>query len=106
MVGSIYYINMPYSDFKHSKGRPVLALKYIDKNDLLILPLTTNLTRKGIRITNNDIEKGSLKKDSVIIVPKITAIDCSLISETQLIATLTENTFKKVLHSVCHELDC
>jgi len=55
MVGSIYYINMPYSNFKESKGRPVLIIKNIDKNDSLILPLTTNLQRTGILISNEDI---------------------------------------------------
>jgi len=27
MVGNIYFINMPYSDFTKSKGRPVLVYK-------------------------------------------------------------------------------
>jgi len=50
MVGGIYFIEMPYSDFKQFKGRPVLVFKVIDKNDLLILPLTTNLNREGIEL--------------------------------------------------------
>lgn len=64
MVGSIYFISMPYSDFKKAKARPVLVFKAIDKNDLLILPLTSNLKREGIIITHNDIEDGTLKKES------------------------------------------
>lgn len=42
MVGNIYFINMPYSDFTKAKGRPVLVYKEIDKSDFLILPLTSN----------------------------------------------------------------
>jgi len=38
MVGSIYFILMPYSDFKDFNGRPVLVFKIIDKHDLLVLP--------------------------------------------------------------------
>ena len=82
MVGSIYFIEMPYSDFRDFKGRPVLVFREIDKSDVLVLPLTTNLNREGIVISNKDIKKGSLKKESVVIVPKITAIDSSLIGES------------------------
>jgi len=106
MVGSIYFINMPYSDFKKFKGRPVLVYKIIDKNDILILPLTTNLSRDGVIITSLDIQKGSLKKESVVIIPKITAIDASLILKTNHIATLKETSFNKVLKNICVKLEC
>ena len=106
MVGSIYFIEMPYSDFRDFKGRPVLVFSEIDKSDVLVLPLTTNLNREGIVISNKDIEKGSLKKESVVIVPKITAIDSSLIAESNLIATLKEKTFQKVLQEICNSFEC
>lgn len=106
MVGGIYFISMPYSDFKNAKARPVLVFKAIDKNDLLVLPLTTNLQREGILITNKDIRDGSLKKDSVIIVPKLTAIDASLILGSKFIATLRENSFEKVKKELCVKLGC
>ena len=63
MVGNIYFIEMPYSDFRQFKGRPILVFRIIDKNDLLILPLTTNLRRDGIVINSQDIKEGSLKKN-------------------------------------------
>ncbi len=106
MVGSIYFIDMPYSDFKQFKARPVLVFKVIDKNDLLILPLTTNLKRNGIIITKNDIAKGSLKKDSVVIIPKVTAIDQSLIMKQKHIATLKESTYKTILKEICMKFEC
>lgn len=106
MVGSIYFIEMPYSDFREFKGRPVLVFKEIDKNDLLVLPLTTNLHRDGVIITNDDMATGSLKKDSVVIVPKITAIDSSLISNKNLIATLKDKSFKKILNDICKKFEC
>jgi mRNA-degrading endonuclease toxin of MazEF toxin-antitoxin module len=106
MVGSIYFIQMPYSDFKEFKGRPVLVFRQIDKSDVLVLPLTTNLKRDGIIISNKDIEKGSLKKESVVIVPKITAIDLELISSSREIATLKEKTFQKVLQEICNKFEC
>ncbi len=106
MVGSIYFIDMPYSDFKQFKGRPVLVFKLIDKSDILVLPLTTNLHREGVLITNDDIETGSIKKESVIIVPKVTAIDSSLILNENLIATLRGESFEKVLKEICQKLEC
>jgi len=106
MVGSIYFINMPYSDFKKSKGRPVLVFKAIDKNDFLILPLTTNLNRDGIILANNDIEDGSLKKESVVIIPKLTAIDSSLIVGSKFIASLKASSFQKVKKDLCLKFEC
>ena len=64
MVGSIYYILMPYSDFTKAKGRPVLVLQEIDKNDFLILPLTSNLQREGSRFI------ATLKEESFLKVKK------------------------------------
>lgn len=106
MVGSIYFIDMPYSDFKQFKARPVLVFKVIDKNDLLVLPLTTNLKREGIVITHKDIKDGTLKKNSVVIVPKLTAIDQSLISTQRHIASLKEKTFKMILKEICIKFEC
>jgi len=106
MVGSIYFIQMPYSDFREFKGRPVLVFREIDKSDVLVLPLTTNLKRAGILLTNKDIVSGSLKKDSVVIVPKITAIDSSLIRKSNLIARLKDTSFKNVLKEICNKFEC
>ncbi len=106
MVGNIYFISMPYSDFTKVKARPVLVFKIIDKNDLLILPLTSNLQRDGIVITNGDIQDGTLKKESVVIVPKLTAIDTSLILGSKFIASLKENSFKKIKNELCLRLEC
>jgi hypothetical protein len=97
---------MPYSDFKQVKARPVLVFKKIDKNDLLVLPLTTNLDRDGILLKEEDIEDGSLKKDSVVIVPKLTAIDSSLIIGSKFIASLKHKSFKKVKVELCIRLGC
>ncbi len=106
MVGNIYFINMPYSDFSKSKGRPILVFKAIDKNDLLILPLTSNLQRDGIIISSDDIEDGRIKKDSVVIVPKLTAIDSSLIIGSKFIASLKEESFKNIQTQLCFKLGC
>lgn len=106
MVRSIYFIEMPYSDFREFKGRPVLVFRQIDKNDVLVLPLTTNLKREGVVISDKDIEEGSLKKESVVIVPKITAVDATLISNSRKIATVKTKVFTKVLVEICSKFEC
>ena len=97
---------MPYSDFTKAKGRPVLVFKSIDKSDLLILPLTSNLKRDGIIITEDDIQDGSIKKKSVVVVPKLTAVDSSLIIGSRFIASLKEKSFTKVKNQLCLKLGC
>ena len=106
MVGSIYFIEMPYSNFREFKGRPVLVFKVVDKNDFLVLPLTTNLRRDGIIITKDDLKKGSIKKDSVVIVPKLTAIDSSLVVEENFIARLKTKSFAKISKEMCLQFEC
>ena len=106
MVGGIYFIDMPYSDFRQYKARPILVFKLIDKDDMLVLPLTTNLQRDGIIITNQNLTMGSLKKESVVIIPKITAIDSSLISESNKIAHLKDDVFEMVSNEICKKLNC
>ncbi len=106
MVGHIYFINMPYSDFTKSKGRPVLVFKEINKNDFLILPLTSNIKREGFLITSDDIADGRIKKASIIVVPKLTAVDASLIIGSKFIASLKKESFQKVQKNLCIKLGC
>jgi len=106
VVGDIYYIKMPYSDFTKSKGRPVLVFQSISKDDFLILPLTSNLLEEGITITTDDIADGTLKRKSVIIVPKLTAVDSSLIKGSRFIASLKEKSFLHVKKKLCEKLEC
>ena len=54
MVKNIYFVNIPYSNFKQFKARPVLILKELE-NDFLFLPLTSNLKRDGIFLNSEDL---------------------------------------------------
>ena len=106
MVGHIYFISMPYSDFTKVKARPVLVFQKIAKDDVLILPLTSNLQRDGIIITTEDIQDGLLKKESVVVVPKLTAVDASLIKGARFIASLKKESFLKIKNELCLKLNC
>ena len=76
----------------------------IGKNDILVLPLTTDLQREGIKINSEDIRDGSLKKEFVVIVPKLTAVDAFLILGSRFIASLKEESFDKVKKELCLKL--
>jgi len=105
MVKNIYFVKVPYSDFSEFKGRPILVFKELE-NDLLFLPLTSNLKREGILLTNNDLESGSLKKESIIVVPKINAIDKNLISNSRVIGKITNDKYKKIILALCSSIGC
>ena len=82
-----------YSNFKYSKARPML-------------PLITNLQRGGIKISIFDIERGSIKEESVIIASKLMAIDLALISDQNFIASLKKKSFQQVKQKLCQKLEC
>ena len=105
MVGNIYFVEIPYSDYSYIKGRPVLIFKDLE-NDFLFLPLTSNLKRSGILLENTDLSKGTLKKDSVVVIPKINAIDKKLIFDSRLIATVKMNKFNLIIKELCTSLEC
>jgi len=105
MVKSIYFIEIPYSNFEKIKGRPILIFKELE-NDYLFLPLTTNLSREGIILTNKDLIKGNLRKKSVVIVPKISAIDKKLVEHSKFIATIKNEKFLEIIKLLCNELNC
>jgi len=104
MVGNIYFFNIAYSNFKQSKGRPILIIKELE-NDFLFLPLTSNLSRDGFLLKNTNLKDGYLQKDSVIIVPKISVIDKNLIkSEAKYIATIKPKIFSNIFKLICNKL--
>jgi mRNA-degrading endonuclease toxin of MazEF toxin-antitoxin module len=105
MVGNIYFTKIPYSDFSQLKGRPILLFKELE-NDFLFLPLTSNLKRDGILLNINDLKSGSLKKESVVIVPKISAIDKKIILKSRLLATINNSKFTHITLRICKSLEC
>ena len=105
MVKNIYFVNIPYSNFTYFKARPVLVFKELE-NDFLFLPLTSNLKREGILLRNSDLIKGNLKKESVVVVPKITAIDKNIILKSRFLATLNDKKFDEIEIELCKALGC
>ena len=98
-------LNIPYSNFTYFKTRPVLVFKELE-NDFLFLPLISNLKREGILLRNLDLIKGNLKKDSVVVVPKITAIYKNIILKSRFFATLSDKKFNEIEIELCKTLEC
>ena len=105
MVKNIYFVNIPYSNFKQFKVRPILIFKELE-NDFLFLPLTSNIKRDGIVLNSEDLVDGNLKKESVVVVPKITTIDKNIISNSKFIGTLRDSKFDEIIIKLCNSLGC
>jgi mRNA interferase MazF len=102
MKAKIVVCKVYFSDLQDYKLRPVLIYKELWQ-DYLFLPLTTNLTRKGIKISPEDV-KGSLIKQSVVVIPKFWVIHKAYIKE--IVWELKSEIFEKVVKMVCDELWC
>ena len=105
MVGKIYFTEIIYTNFKESKGRPMLLIKELE-NDYLFLPLTSNLNKNGILVNNKDLKDGLLRKQSVIIVPKISAIDKNLINNAKYLATIKNKKLEETINKICSSFGC
>lgn len=87
MVGEIHLA----TDALAARVRPVLLLKRNGFNDVLYLPLTTNLLSKGIAINNTNSQDGYLPKASVMVYEKPGVVARTLLLRK--ITTVDKNTF-------------
>lgn len=103
MVGAVYLAHIHFTDGSASKLRPILILKRNSFNDLVYLPLTSNLSIPGIIIKNDSLNKGDLPKDSVIVLEKI-----GVIAELLLVRKLCEvkeSVFKEIKTNLIRFID-
>ena len=83
-----------------------MLIKEIE-NDYLFLPLTSNLDKNGILINIEDLCDGILKKKSVIVVPKISAIDKNLIVyKAKYLAKINDDKLEIVINEICNSFGC
>lgn len=81
----IILLSFPFSDLRTSKVRPAIVIsnnEYNNKsNDMIVVPLTTNLQSKDYSfvITNSDLDRGRLIKDSSVGVDRILSVDKNLV---------------------------
>jgi len=103
VVGEIYLAEVFFTDFSSSRVRPVLILSE-EGQDVLFLPLTTNLSQPGVLISSKDLEEGHLRKDSVVVVHKIGLLHKSLLLKK--LARVKEDPFLRIKRSLCEKLSC
>ena len=81
--GEILLIPVPFSDLSSVKKRPVLVLSNNEHNssskDIIVIAITSNLSQKGIEISNNNLIDGFLPKKSIIKVDKIYTLETNIV---------------------------
>ena len=98
--GEIIIVPFPFSDLSSIKQRPVLVLSRskdnMDSDDIITCGLTSNLknSKYSVLITNNDLEKGQIPKDSRIKVDKLFTIDKNIVKKK--VALLKKDVFNQV----------
>jgi len=103
MVGDIYLAEIYFTDLSECKIRPVLILKILG-DDVICLPLTTNMKASGVVIKNSDLSNGKLKKESIVVVPKNITLHKSILRKY--IATIDKNLFQRIQDIFCKEIGC
>ena len=98
MVAEIHLAKIYFTDASNYKVRPVLLLKSNSFNDLLYLPLTTNININGITISNIDLKDGYLPKTSIVVFEKIGVLSPNLLIKK--IATLEATSFNKIVNEL------
>lgn len=79
MVGEIYLANINFTNAASSKVRPVLLIKANSFNDMVYLPLTTNISTPGYKIDNQSLREGFLPQSSIVVIEKPGVISLSLL---------------------------
>jgi len=104
MEWKIVLIKVFFTDLSEYKIRPVLIFKKYENFDYMFLPLTTNLSKKWIKITNDNIIEWKIDKDSLVLIPKFWIVNKSLIIKE--IAKVDIEILFKIWKIICDEFWC
>jgi mRNA interferase MazF len=95
----ILLAKVEYTDINITKKRPVLVVSdnpYNERyNELLVMPLTSNLLRKGISIKNSDLLSGTLSYESIVRFDRTFSIDKNDI--VKLLGTLSNEAYNLIV---------
>ncbi len=103
MVGDIYLAKIYFTNLSEYKIRPVLVIKKLGK-DYICLQLTSQLKNKKLIVSNSDLIKGKLSKESLVVVPKNFTLHESILFKY--IATISKDKFNEIAREFCKQLDC
>ena len=78
--GDVVVLELPFTDLIGSKLRPVLVINKEDLgNDLIVLKITGTPGKFRIKLTQEDLIEGKLKKESYIDSSSVFTVDKSLV---------------------------
>ncbi|MFB6182153.1 MAG: type II toxin-antitoxin system PemK/MazF family toxin [Candidatus Magasanikbacteria bacterium] len=104
MVGSLFLAKIYFTDEKGFKIRPILIIGENQFSDYLVLPLTTNFSIDGPKITSNDLHKGNLKRKSIVVVDKLLTVHENLLHRK--LGEIESETLEKIKVSFCEKMGC
>ncbi|MCT7550956.1 type II toxin-antitoxin system PemK/MazF family toxin [Aliarcobacter butzleri] len=103
MVGKIYLAKIYFTDLNEYKIRPVLVIKVLDE-DCICLQLTTQYYNSKILVSNDDLIDGTLKKESLIVVPKNFTLHKSILFKY--LGKLNDEKQKEIFKIFCEKIGC
>ena len=103
MVGKIYLAKIYFTDLSQYKIRPVLVIKEMG-DDCICLQLTSQYSEERIKLNNNDLVEGVLKKDSLIVVPKNFTLHKTILFKN--IGKITDKKLSEIYNIFCSEIGC
>ena len=103
MVGEIHLAKIYFTDLSAYKVRPILIIKDLGE-DCICLQVTSKFKEDRIEIKKTDFIDGSLKKESVLVVPKNFTLHKSIL--TKYLGKLSKNKQDEILNIFCKELGC
>ncbi len=103
MVGDIYLAKIYFTDLSAHKIRPVLVVKDLD-DDCVCLQLTSQVKESGLILTQQDLLKGSLKKDSFVVIPKNFTLHKSILFKY--LATIKSEMLSEIRQKLCLAMGC
>jgi hypothetical protein len=103
MVGEIHLAKIYFTDLSDYKIRPVLVIKELG-DDCVCLQLTSQEKENTLFISQKDLIKGVLKKDSFIVMPKNFTLHKSIF--IKYLATVNSKVMQDIKHHFCVEMGC
>jgi len=103
VVGEIHLAKIYFTDLSAYKVRPILIIKDLG-DDCVCLQVTSKFKEDRIQITKSDFIDGSLKKESVLVVPKNFTLHKSIL--IKYLGKLSKNKQDEIFNIFCKELGC
>jgi len=103
MVGKIYLAKIYFTDLSQYKIRPVLIIREIG-DDCICLQLTSQYKEHRIKLSNDDLIDGVLKKNSLIVVPKNFTLNKQILDKY--IAQISDQKLMDIFDMFCKEIGC